>query len=48
MNAVLDKGVFGMIVVGGSHDLSDNVRWLGKGTCEYIQVTTRKFKEYSE
>jgi hypothetical protein len=35
-----------MIILGGSHDLSDNVRRLGR--CEYIRVTTRRFKEFSE
>ena len=45
---VLKKRFFGLIVLGGSHDLSDNVRRLGQGRCEYIRVTTRRFKEFSE
>jgi hypothetical protein len=48
VNGVLEKGAFGLIVLGGAHDLSDNVRRLGQGRCEYIRVTTRRFKEFSE
>jgi hypothetical protein len=36
---------FALIVLGGSHDLSDSVRRLGNGTCEYIRVTTRSYLE---
>lgn len=45
--AVMTKGGFGLIVLGGSHDLSDSVRWLGEGKCAYIRMTTRRFKELS-
>jgi hypothetical protein len=48
VKAVLDKGGVGLIVLGGSHDLSENVRRLGQGRCEYIRVTTRRFKEFGE
>jgi hypothetical protein len=48
VKGVLDKGGFGLIVLGGSHDLSENVRRLGQGRSEYIRVTTRRFKEFSE
>lgn len=48
VKAVMAKGGFGLIVLGGSHDLSDSVRRLGQGGCEYIRVTTRRFKEFSE
>ena len=36
VKGVLEKGAFGLclIVVGGSHDLSDDVRWLVQGRCE--------------
>jgi len=37
VKAVLEKGAFGLIVLGGSHDLSDNVRRLGAGNCEYLR-----------
>jgi hypothetical protein len=48
VKAVLEKGAFGLIVLGGAHDLSENVRRLGHGRCEYVRVTTRRFKEFSE
>ena len=48
VKAVLDKGAFGQIVLGGYHDLSDGVRRLGKGRCEYLRITTKRFKEFGE
>lgn len=46
VKAVLDKGPFGLIILGGAHDLSDSVRQhVG---CEYIQVTTKRFKEFAD
>jgi hypothetical protein len=48
VKAVLAKGVFGLIVLGGAHDLSDAVRRLGHGQCDYIRVTTRRFREFGE
>jgi hypothetical protein len=38
----------GLIVLGGAHDLSESVRRLGGGHCEYIRVATRWFVEVSE
>ena len=48
VKAVMAKGNFGLIVLGGSHDLSDSVRRIGQGRCEYIRVTTRQYKEFAE
>ena len=48
VKAVMAKGGFGLIMLGGSHDLSDSVRRHGQGSCEYIRVTTRRFKEFAE
>jgi hypothetical protein len=48
VKAVLDSGPFGLIILGGVHDLSDSVRRLGGDRCEYIRVTTRRFLEFSE
>jgi hypothetical protein len=47
VKTVLDQGPFALIVLGGAHDLSDSVRRLGAGRCEYIRVTTRRFREFS-
>lgn len=46
VKAVLDKGPFGLIILGGAHDLSDSVRQ--HPGCEYIQVTTKRFKEFAD
>jgi hypothetical protein len=48
VKAVLAKGGFGLIVLGGAHDLSDAVQRLGRGQCDYIRVTTRRFKDFGE
>ena len=34
VEGVLEKGAFGLMVLGGSHDLSDDVRRLVQGRCE--------------
>jgi len=44
----MQKGQVGVIVLGVSHDLTENVRRLGAGKCLYLRVTTRRFKEISE
>jgi hypothetical protein len=48
VRTVLDKGRFGVIVLGGAHDLSESVRRLGQNRCEYIRGTASRFKEFSE
>ena len=48
VKAVLEKGDFGLIVLGGAHDLSGSVRQLGQGRCEYVRVTTQRYREFSE
>jgi len=42
------QGPFGLIVLGGAYDLTDSVRRLGGGKCEYIRVTTRRHQEFGE
>jgi hypothetical protein len=48
VRTVLDNGPYALIVLGGAHDLSDSVQRLGGGHCEYVRVTTRRFREFSE
>jgi hypothetical protein len=36
-----------VIILGGGHNLSDSVRRVGGGRCEYIRVTTRRFREHA-
>ena len=42
---VLKEGSFGLMILGGDHDLSENVRRLGEGKCEYVRMTTKRFRE---
>ena len=42
---ILKEGSFGLVILGGDHDLSENVRRLGEGKCEYVRVTTKCFRE---
>ena len=44
---VLKEGSFGLMIFGGDHDLSENVRRLGEGKCEYVRVTMEQFKNAS-
>jgi hypothetical protein len=45
VKAALDGGPFALIVLGGAHDLSDSVRRVAGGDCEYIRVTTRMYDD---
>lgn len=47
VKAVLDNAAFGLIILGGAHDLSDSIRRLGRNRCEYIRLTTARFRELS-
>ena len=42
---VLREGPFGLVILGGDHDLSENVRRLGEGKCEYVRMTTKRYRE---
>lgn len=46
VKAALRHGPFALIILGGAHDLSDSVKRLGDGRCQYIRVTTRRVKEF--
>jgi len=37
-----------VIVLGGAHDLSDGVRRVGGGACEYLRVTTKRGREFAD
>jgi hypothetical protein len=37
-----------VIVLGGSHDLSASIQRFGGGNCEYLRVTTKRFREIAE
>jgi hypothetical protein len=46
VQAALDGGPFALIVLGGAHDLSDSIRRVAGGDCEYIRVTTKAYQEF--
>jgi hypothetical protein len=48
VQAVLGRGKCGLIVLGGAHNLADSVRRLGGGNCEYLRVTTRRYRQSAE
>jgi Tfp pilus assembly protein PilO len=48
VKATMKEGPVAVIVLGGSHDLSASVRRLGGGNCEYLRVTTKRFRELAE
>jgi hypothetical protein len=41
VQAALKDGVFALVVLGGAHDLTDNVRRYASGRCESVRVTSR-------
>ena len=42
---VMKGASFGLMILGGDHDLSENVRRIGEGRCEYVRVTTGRYRE---
>jgi hypothetical protein len=47
VNAAIAGGPLAVIVLGGAHDLSASVRRVAAGRCEYIRVTTGRFREFA-
>lgn len=48
IKCIMDRGdMDAVIVLGGGHDLTNNIQRLGK-SCQYIRVVTKKFWEFSE
>jgi hypothetical protein len=48
IKCIMDRGdKDAVIVLGGGHDLTNNIQRLGK-SCQYIRVVTKKFWEFSE
>ncbi len=44
---MLDGGSFAFVVLGGGHDLSDNIERLSGGKCEYLTVETEMYSQLS-
>jgi hypothetical protein len=47
VKAALASGPCALIVLGGGHDLTGSVRSLSNGTCQYMRVVTRRYKEFA-
>jgi hypothetical protein len=48
VRAVMKEGPVAVIVLGGSHDLTGSIIRLSGGKCEYLRVTTKRFREIGE
>jgi hypothetical protein len=48
VKAALESGPVAVIVLGGSHDLSASVRALGRESCAYLRVTTKRYGDVAE
>jgi hypothetical protein len=47
VKATMKEGPVAVIVLGGSHDLTASIQRFN-GSCEYLRVTTKRFKEIAE
>ena len=45
---MLKAGSFGLMILGGDHDLTENVKRVGEGKCEYIRVTLKRYNQVEE
>lgn len=48
VRAVIKEGPVAVIILGGAHDLTASLRRLGYRRCEYLRVTTKRYKEMAE
>ena len=44
----MDGGRFALIILGGVHDLADNLERLSGGQGEYVRVATTGWREFAE
>ncbi len=47
VKTTMKEGPVAVIVLGGSHDLTASIQRFS-GNCEYLRVTTKRFKEFAE
>lgn len=48
VKAIMKEGPVAVIVLGGANDLTPSIQRLGGGNCEYLRVTTKRFREIAE
>jgi hypothetical protein len=46
VRTLLKAGKFAFVILGGAHDLHDNIVRLSDGNCEYVVVTTRSYRRF--
>ena len=46
VQAMIDHGPFALCILGGAHDLADNVKRLAGGKCELVVVETERQREF--
>jgi hypothetical protein len=47
VQAVLKEGTFALVLLGGAHELTDNVRRYAGGLCESVRVTSRGYQGFA-
>jgi hypothetical protein len=47
VQAALKGGAFGLVILGGAHDLSESVRRQASAPCDYLRVTTTRYREFA-
>ena len=47
VRTLLEAGEFAFVILGGAHDLQDNVVKLSDGSCEYLVVTTEAYRRFT-
>jgi hypothetical protein len=47
VQAALKGGTFALVILGGAHDLTDSLREAYGGNCEYLRITTTRYREFA-
>jgi hypothetical protein len=47
VRAALKDGPFALVLLGGAHDLTESVRRHAGGPCQYVRVTTERYREFA-
>jgi hypothetical protein len=48
VQAALKDGAFALVILGAAHDLSESVRRCLGALCEYLRVTTERYRQFAE
>jgi hypothetical protein len=47
LKAALKGGAFALVILGGSHDLTESLRGAYGRTCAYLRVSTERYREFA-